>query len=443
MRESTLHPTAPGRSRRSAGHKPARNPPREPTDFVAMPQGPLVFRSGRPFGAAGESAFAPGLGWPLPGSIAGSVRNHLCAALGYVPSTQDSAMHGLWVHGPLRCTWDDKGDGIASAVSLWLPPPANARVRSGRIGAASAVRLAPCTVPAGCGTDLPSSLRPLWPADGDWTNLEPPAPGDWRLPAVVSWLMHGAGLPQPHDHLGPCGQDHRVHIALDDTRQVKDGHLFTNETLDFSTAPGSPPMRQQGLWMRVSRPVTPRQGADFEPALQALGEGGWRLGADGATAGWQTVDSGPALQSLRTLAAALAAQTGRLTGRVIALYLATPACFGRNGWYPDGFRPEAAGRSARLVGCPPGFPAGWQFVVEGAAVPAWQAQGSFKHADRTGQARPGSLIRLVPAGSMYWLRVTREGNPVDWGALMLAPCCRVDHGRDGHGLALYALQPQP
>ena len=429
--------------------KPPKHAPRQQQDFAVMPLSPLVFRSGRPFGGAGESSSAAGMTWPLPGTVAATVRTHLCAAAAYQPSPQDDFIHGLWVHGPLRCTWSaaQAAPDKQSDLTLWLPKPANARQRPRAGDSAQTVRLTPKPWPKGCGADMPNGLLPLQPHDGRWADVESAGPGDWRLSDVVDWLTHRAGLPSAQRTLPPLVQGQRVHIALDQARQTKSGHLYINELLDFAPPLHGPDRLQHGLWMRLSAPqALPANAPDLEAAMAQLGQGSWRLGADGGVASWRATQSDRALTALQSLCQAMAIASGRagLVGKTLVLYLATPACFGRNGWYPDGLRPSAGDRSAPspLIGRLEGFPLGWEFELLAAAVPGWQAQGSLKnphHAPGQAKGRLGALTRLAPAGSMYWLKVRRQGPPVDWAALMLSPCCRVDHGRDGHGLALYAL----
>jgi hypothetical protein len=320
------------------------------------------------------------------------------------------------------------------------------------------------------GADLPNRLLPLQPQDGQWADLEPLAPVDWQLPAVVNWLNQTGGLPPEVQTLPPLARGVRVHIALDEQRQARDGHFYCNEILDFSRPLDDRQQAMQGLWMRISAPCSlPKNSPDLATALQRFSRDAWRLGADGGMAAWRPVDSATGISVLKSLAQPLAeaARENRLAGRTLVLYLASPACFGRNGWYPDGFKPATDAPADSLQGSPVGFPAGWRFELSAAAVPGWQAQSNLKRLHDTAQPaalrkdavgdtaptairrtpseknrRLGTLNRLVPAGSLYWLKVLEQGPAVDWDALMLTSCCRVEHARDGLGLALYALDRQ-
>ena len=456
--------------------------------LLIEPLSPLVLRSGRPFGATGQTGSASGSSTPLPGTMAGTLRAAWCDAQGYLPYDQDSDIDRLHLHGPLQATWGDHGGhgghggaGGPAQAKLWLPPPANARAVHGR---ESAVALRPTLAPAGAGCDLPFGMLPLLPPAAPRARLDLPPPGLWSLPAVVDWLLERGAVQarapwqtSPLLALPQCAEP--VHIRTDASRQVEEGAFFVNLACDY-TLPSDQAARHgcRGLWLRCEVPaLTPRQLAARTPPTAAddllrgfdgVAGQAWRLGADGALACVSRADSNEQighaeLARLDTTLAALKA------GGALCLVLATPGCFGRNGWYPWLRRDELAARGTngrrlplpsqpvpegRLLGWPPG----WRFRLRAAAVGAPVPQGSLKA--RSGrEAKPlpqarrqqpgphtaasglGQLQWLVPAGSMYWFEVLQTGEPPAPGSLQLRPCSEAQFARDGHALALYAAAP--
>ena len=92
--------------------------------FFIEPLSPLVLRSGRPFGVAGQTGAAAGPTTPLPGSMAGTLRAAWCAASGHRPLDQDSAIDRLHLHGPVQMTWPDTEPGaLPPQPRFWLPAP--------------------------------------------------------------------------------------------------------------------------------------------------------------------------------------------------------------------------------------------------------------------------------------------------------------------------------
>lgn len=423
-------------------------------NFFLEPLSPLVFRSGLPFGEVGDTGSAAGPDFPLPGMIAGALRNAWCDATSYLPRAEDNLISTLAVHGPLRCTRKDN-----EAPKLWLPAPADARMLSTPKGIKLA-RLWPREACENNGCDLPHGLSMLR-AVGD-NELEPP-PAWWSASAVATWL--GAiNVPCVGDNQSTLALPRapRIHLAVDEDREAVDGALFKTSAIDFTepaTGGGQP-----GFWLRVRWPKTlksPMPGApSVADGLTKLAGQPWRVGADGGLAAFHRLpdtimtETATAAYDPKQTFARLAAGLSELeVGDVIRMLLVTPACYMKNGWYPDGLRladDSAQAPSGRLVG----MPKNWVLRLVAAAVDRFQTQGSLKirrldseravGANYKRPAKQGQLQRLVPAGSMYWLEVVQVGEPIqNWNTLMLEPTCRAEYGRDGLGLAIYAKQPTP
>lgn len=399
--------------------------------LLARPNSPLVLRTGRPFGAADDGGGSEGLAFPKPSTAAGALRAAWHDATGKIDfSPNDAARNAIHVRGPLRCTV--RGDH----VQLWLPAPADAQLSVG--GNESADRLV-CLLPTqpgpGSGCDLPYGLQPVLPAAGD-LDLRP-APEWWSHDAMDLWLAERPNseskrkLAKPQI-CAPLPQATRTHVVIDpDSLQAKDKGLYFSTGVDFTTP--APAESEQGLLMLVDAPP------DTERSLQALHHRQGRFGADGTTVTYLEVPTpvGHIPWHCRTDLATALDQVA--PDDVIRMVLATPACYLRNGWYPDGLMPSACGK--HLQGTPVGLP-GWQVRLVAAAVGRFETLAGSAMREANGKrgftARP--MRRLAPAGSVYWLQVLSKAT--DAPALSrrwLQPSCYEDYGSDGHGLALLGL----
>lgn len=448
--------------------------------LVVDPLSPLVLRSGRPFGATGQTG-AIGASMPLPGTMAGTLRAAWCDATGHAPFDQDSHIDRLHLHGPLLLTWHVATPATPQRAQLWLPAPCNARGRS-----AGAVALRPASPPAHSGCDLPFGMLPVLPPNGPGQRLVDPPAGFWSLKAVVDWLcstspiLPSAPWQAYGQWLAPPRCEEQVHIRTDASRQVEDGAFFINLACDY-TLPDADARRhgQRGLWVRCDVPqTTPRQqnSRHAHPPADQLLKGfrqaagrAWRLGADGSLAQVSCLEQ-PDPVGQDDLVRLDATLKDLKPGDGLCLMLATPGCFGSNGWFPWLRRDETApclnGKRQPLPSLPApegrllGWPPGWRFRLRAARVGPAIPQGSLKlRSDRA--ARPlaqtrqpqatqrqapqpqaasglGRLQWLVPGGSMYWFEVLQAGDPPAPGSLQLRPCSEVQFARDGHALALYA-----
>lgn len=480
----------------------------ESRQFFIEPLSPLVLRSGRPFGTDGLTGATTGTTQLLPGTAAGTLRAAWCTANGYQPTDQDSHIDRLHLHGPLPMTWQAPRGQHPGLATLWLTPPANARAAGlGR----QAVALRPTAPPADTGCDLPFGMLPVLADSGTDRRLDDPPPCLWSLQAVADWLHaspphrmtnppwaadSGGCLPLPPD-------EEQVHIRTNASRQVEAGAFFVNQAVDHSLPMGLlGRFDARGLWMRAEVPSAASRLPPADPGTVGAVENGgplaragyrqlpaqtllrrfdavvgqpWRLGADGATA--QVHALGSELPDLLAPLRRLNEDLSLLArGDALCLLLATPGCFGRNGWYPWLLRdqaPEADGaprprinRDAVPEGRLPGWPPGWRFQLRSALVGSVVPQGSLKARSNQETTRPlsgyrpkntdaaadpaaglGRLQWLVPAGSLYWFEVIAVGEPIDPSLLQLRSCAEVQFARDGHALALYAkaarLPPRP
>lgn len=427
------------------------------TGYFLRPLSPLVFRSGRPFGQADAHGGGVGFDFPLPHTVAGALRGAWVDAVGHNLKPNDQAMLDLEMRGALRARRALLVADQAGPIRLFAPRPADAvYVGLDRRGGFDLQALAPGVVAAGEGCDLPHQLSPVM-SDSNSPPLDGPI--DWDLNALAQWMACQLGHLPSSQALGAVPQARRSHVAIDaGTLTSIDGALFQSAGLDFDDA-----LADEGLvaWLGSRR---------FGLDTQALAGRHARLGADGRcmaleplpTAGQTSgqtsgLNSGlnPGLVAPLDCPQPLASSLDALcVGDRFRLLLLTPACYLRNGWYPDGMKagasaaaieggltslmpprqPNAADASTRERAKP------WRLRLVAAALGPWQPLAASKLRSAEGKQgftrRP--LRRLVPAGTVYWLEILERGSTPLSHAWMQSTC-RTEYDRDGLGLALPGL----
>lgn len=373
--------------------------------YLIRPQAPLVFRTGRPFGATGGGETLP---FPLPGTVAGALRT---AWAEQQPQRPDYAalrerLCAAEVAGPLAAVIAADGH-----VEPLLPRPADALY----LGSGKDMqlwRLQPHELPQDSGCDLPDGLLPvlLDPAAPKGKPSKE-APAFWRAPVLAEWLAGNkpAGPAAQHG-IRALPVESRTHVALRaDTWASDAGRLFQSAGLDFGAR-----RDEAGGWQAESYALLARSSLDLDPALRRLGGEG-RLAHIAPSSIWPQPPAG--------LFDAIA-ETRRLR-----LVLATPALFA-GGWRP-------AWLDDRLEGSPPDRP-GLRLKLRAAAVERWQAVSGWDMAAGKGGkgGQPRAVRRLVPAGAVYWFDLL-EGDAGALAALWLTPLADDPQDcRDGYGLAL-------
>ncbi len=423
------------------------------TGYFLRPLSPLVFRSGRPFGQADAHGGGVGYDFPLPHTVAGALRGAWVDAMGHKLKANDQAMLDLEMRGALRARRALLAPDQAGPIHLFAPRPADA-VYAGldRRGGFDLQALAPAVAAAGAGCDLPHQLSPVM-SDSNSPPLD--GPTDWSLNALAQWMACELSHLPSSQALGAVAQAKRSHVAIDaGTLTSIDGALFQSAGLDFDDAHAD-----EGLvaWLSSRR---------FGLDTRALDGRHARLGADGRCMALEplltpglTSEPNPGLNPgliaplhcPQRLAEALDALRPRDRFRLLLL---TPACYLRNGGYPDGMK--AGDRKDAIEGCltslmPPRPPKGatastneptkpWRLRLVAAALGPWQALAASKLRNADGQQgftrRP--LRRLAPAGTVYWLEILERGSTPLSHAWMQSTC-RTEYARDGLGLALPGL----
>jgi CRISPR-associated protein Cmr3 len=407
------------------------------TPCFIRPCSPLVFRSGMPFGQANQGGGQHGHDFPPLSSVAGALRAAMADGHGHLVKFHDDRMQALHVHGGLLAHRGPNG-----TVTLHAPKPADAIYGPKLNGAPRAFALRPHDAQTlqGAGTDLPHGLFPLQVPDDVWPEAMP-GPVFWRWESWCQWMTQGRGPLKGGTAPGPA-KDLRHHVAMSaTTRAAIDGALFQSTGLDFD-AQG----HETGLLAWVQAHALRRKGSVVASpwSTDVLQGRSVRLGADGGAAHLQLMEPQhlPHLAVPRDLSGQLDALQ---VGACIRLALLTPACYYGNGWYPDGFLHHSNGC---LEGKPKALQnSHWRFRIQAAAVDSWQVLTASNtlagHDPQSGMGRPGfsrrPMRRLVPAGSVYWLKILEVDPDVPLSTLWFRSTCLPEYARDGHGLALPGL----
>lgn len=366
---------------------------------------PLVFRSGKPFGAGSRD----GANFPWPSAFAGLLRTQVMDARGWNPNDHQAELRKLAVAGPWLGRCDAEG-----GIETWLPKPADAVRLLGKDGKAHYRRLAPRPLPAGTGCDLPGGLLPLSFAEKHQGKPQP-EPGWWPLPKLLHW-MQGNDVPcdAPDRASAPWQVETRTHVAIDRRSFASaDGKLFQTEGLDFSPTVhrhnGAHQGWNQDRWLLIGR------------GPQGIDAGAVTFGGERRLS-WLAPHPAPLL-------VAPAGWAGKLA-QGFALTLATPALFAR-GWRPGWL-------DDRLEGEVPGIP-GLRVRLCAAAVERWQGISGWDLA----AWKPRATRKAVAAGATYWFELLQGGEP-HLSQLWLAALCDDEQDRrDGFGICLPRPWPTP
>jgi CRISPR-associated protein Cmr3 len=415
------------------------------TPYFIRPHSPLVFRSGRPFGdaSADASASSDSYDFPLPSSIAGALRAAWVDASDHAVTKQDQTLLGLEVHGGLRAV--RTGEHQGTRVNLFAPQPADAMYQRRLVAGWKLGSLSPALAAKTSGVGLAHGLLPVMS-----TSREKPLPGpaDWSMGSLTRW-MAGDLVDLPHqESLDAVPYDRRSHVVISQQSQTAiDGGLFQSDGLDFS--PGTAQAMANGdhgilAWLQT-------KAADLKTNAAAGRLA--RIGADGRAATLDQVHAASVQDTVCPPELARKLNALKVGGR-FRLLLLTPACYLRNGWYPDGLHPSESGDAALPIeGClthlntensvgktKDTVEGRWQFRLCAAAFGRWQPLAGSSTRDDMGAMvftrRP--LRRLVPAGAVYWLEIVQKSNrPL--ADLWMQSTCRTEFARDGFGLAIPGL----
>lgn len=389
---------------------------------------PLVARDGRPFGA-GQGNRMRVMAWPLPSVFAGSFRSALVKSNEGLDFTGDRPreLAGIEVAGAFP----------TSNGMLYFPAPidAVAEPRSDGKGIERTHRVIPRETRGGC--DAPEDgLKPVSLSDSQSAEDFKPAevPAWWPLDRYVDWLS-GREVTFDSGFLRSAVQETRDHASLDAERgAVAEGSIFRTGGLNAAYLPrfadgirvsesesGSRSFRDRyaevTLSIRVSR-------SESESGLE-WNAGGRRwhpLGGERRLAHWES--SGDS-ESIRGWTCPEEIESALGATRRVRMILASPAIFEHGwkpGWLTNGLEGELGGVKLRLTG-----------VANG----RWKAVSGWSLAPPRG---PKAIRRMVPAGSVYFFEVEKEGAAAGLSRYWLESVSDGEQERrDGFGLAVWGI----
>jgi CRISPR-associated protein Cmr3 len=377
--------------------------------YLLDPKALLLFRDGRPFGATER---AETLLFPLPSTTAGALRTAYGEAQRTDYVTGSPSLRQLAVAGSLLA----KRDARTGALEVLFPKPDDVLYLPHEgTNKTLAHRLAPASLRAGEGCDLPhDKLLPVFlqceskakPAEG---------PAFWRLETLTEWLaddsitgLDTAEIGAPHLPVG-----YRIHVAMDyDAQANREGQLFQAAGLDF----GARRRLEDHGWEHHEYALLLKCDADFPSTFRTVGGErrlAWLERCDGY---WP-----PLPERLRK---ALEHAPG------LRLILATPAIFNKEGYLPDWL-------NKNLEGSPPGLPE-LHLRLCAVALKRWQAASGWdlQARDKRPEGAARAARRLVPVGAVYWFQIV-QGQASAAAQLWLHSICQGEQDRsDGFGLTL-------
>lgn len=388
------------------------------------PMDPLVFGTGRPFSQIPGSRIESEI-LPAPSTLAGMVRAE--AGRGHDGKFDVGRIDELLecsVRGPLLAYEHPDGEGDGAARGLAFPAPADCvRLLSDTLPDDppktrfhDVVRLVPLKLEE---TDLVS--EPTGAPVGMCTPaLGKPAgdaPGFWTEAVLKKWLVApvtAGRWPASAGVTGP-GTEVRTHVRVDKNNTAMDGALFSSAGRRFEGRANNIPCAL-AVYAETDAPVTPG-------GFVVLGGEG-RLSSVGDGAPFRTHDGLLASPPAEVLASA---RVG-----AIRAYFATPAHFGGSDWSPPSPAEVVAACHHRAW-----VISGWEMTPRGSGPVARDYPSSRFNKPRGG--RPKAIRRLVPAGAVYFLRLT--GDPEENVAFVQKHWNRTVHegqdGRDGFGVVLF------
>ena len=375
-------------------------------DYLVTPQAPLVFKSGRPFGAGVRD----GANFPWPSSIAGLLRSEWMQTLAADgPSSSGDALRSTLLES--RCSGPFLVKETAGVRQLMVPRPSDAVYLQPEYPKASneAYRLSPQEPSDDCGSDLPEGL---WPVgfSGQAPKGKPcRTAAFWTLDELLRW-RGGEG---PAFNAGLAENDLwckslRTQVAIDpQTYRAKDGALLQMEGIDLGFR------CQDGRFSDVRYHF----GARFSEVLPAgmVCLGGRRRMS------WME----PETAGLFALPEKYREKLAKAMQNGLCLTLATPGLFD-GGWKPGWLGDGKEGNEGTPPGCK------LRLRLRGAAIERWQPLSGWD----LWRKQPKPTRKMVPAGSVYWFEVL-SGEAAELENLWLSSVCDQEQDRrDGFGIVL-------
>lgn len=393
--------------------------------WLIEPRDPLIVRDGRPFSADIAGARATSLDFPFPSTTTGGVRTRQGLGKGgNFDATLIAELKALEVRGPLLVELDDNG----KLADWMLPAPADAlwcNRDDGNGGIlkdhANLISLAPLALPLNGFTNLPDDeLCPV----GTWQKLGKPfdkPPRFWRAAKFKEWLSNPQSVTDvlltEYGHDGPP-KDTRTHVAIEPGSQTaSDGALYQTRGLEFTYQSESPKVGGKRLALAVWTAADKLTSALFP------------FGGERRLTHWRESDKVVETEFADCKKAVIEKIRQSKDGESYScrLVLLTPAHF-TNGYHPDWLLEAESGLTVKLKGVA---------INRAQVVSGWDFDRTKSKDHPHGQ--PKATRRLVPAGSVYFLKLTGTEQQVEnWYEQVWLKCVSDDpqDNCDGFGLAM-------
>lgn len=371
---------------------------------------PLVFRSGKPFGAQSDT---DDIMFPLPSAAAGLIRTVSAQQQdGFSGSYDVAALQNIAVNGLFLAKLDDSG----SLKQVFVPKPADALyLKNKETDRVQLLRLSPQKVPEDCGSDLPHDLLPVQMASSIKGKPQSGA-AFWDLADFLAWQCDGQSL--SYEDVQKNSANHlpvevRSHVAIDrDTLAGEDGKLFQSAAYDFANTRCE---NHQG-WHEE------RYGFVIA-AAESLNDDLVRFGGEGRLSRLEKTE----------VPKQLFRQPEFQQTNGLKLTLLSPAMF-EQGWLPDCLDKDT------LTGTLPQTDI--RVKLRAAAIDRWQPVSGWDLAKH----QPKAMRKAVAAGSVYWLEILENQclDAKDVAVLNYQSLCQNEQDRlDGFDLCLISAWQLP
>ena len=370
---------------------------------------PLVFRSGKPFGAQSDT---DDIQFPLPSAAAGLVRTQIMRQNGCdwggkaqgnrakLSDAQVDELRQIAVQGAFLAKQD-----ISDGLKILLPKPADALyLKNKETDKIELVRLAPQAFGSDTAADFPhADLLPV--------QIQSPIKGKpqsgaiyWDLADILAWHK---GEKLGFDDVNKRGAqslpiETRTHVGIDrKTLAAEDGRLFQTAAYDFAE---SAQKHHQG-WESYRYGFMIRTAADLQDNSVV------RFGGEGR------------LSRLNKISDDVFKQPEYAYTNGLMLTLLTPALF-EKGWLPGWLD------SQTLTGTLPHT--NLQVKLRSAAIDRWLPVSGWD----LQQHAPKAMRKAVSAGAVYWFEI-QSGNPDELSQAQWQSFSDNEQDRrDGFGIGL-------
>ena len=372
--------------------------------YLIRPGAPLIFRSGKPFGAGSND----GANFPWPSSLAGALRTAWWDEQACVPNPAE-LLHQA-VAGPLLAKIHDK------EIIPLVPKPADAvylKDSEDDNAPTSIYRLLPKQFDGSVGTNLPAGLLPMQMTANNIKGKPQAGARFWTLEQLLAWQQQSVTASQKnldvdvlkHERKimdGPCSS-HRTHLAIsNDTRAAENGKLFQTQGLVFGSTPSD--SHEFALLARYA---------------EHLPNGPITLGGERRMSWLEKLDQSP-LSTNQTQQHL----TGLSSAKGLVLHLVTPALFS-GGWKPGWL-------DDNLQGFPPGLEGKLKLKLVAACLERWEPFSGWDLANK----RPRASRKLAPAGSSYWFEIVEQQDQAVAELWLASISDNEQDRRNGFGLVI-------